>query len=177
MLGSHLATDPVRATYAITTVLALFALLLLHEARASAFLHFGPGTTPANTAKFVHMPIDTWKRWWLVVVLSTVYALLVAWRVNVPLSFKTQAVKARKVDYAAYCAELDAGRGRACEHTTARFALLDAVNQTLLSILPILLYSTHQLQFMVPSIVFGVAISTWGTIHFFRKKDGFPAAR
>lgn len=169
-------TDAVRSTYTITVLLSLIVLLLLRELRGTGFLHFGPGTTPANTTKFINMPIDSWKRWCFVVIVSTVYALLVAWRSNVALNFQTQMVKARKVDYATYCGELGVSRGRECERTTTRFAALDAINKNLLQVLPIFLYSTHQLQYMAPSIFIGITISTWGTMHFFRKKDGFRSA-
>lgn len=132
-------------------------------------MHFGPGTTPENTAEFLGMKIDNWYRWGMVMVLSTVYAVVAAWRAQVCLNFKTQQVKALKVDYDSFCSDI-AGD---CNATVATFALLDAMNASVLTILPILLFTTKQLQFMVPAVFAATGIGTWGTMHYFVKKDGY----
>jgi hypothetical protein len=48
----------------IFTIFIFVYLMFLDESGAftEKFLHFGPGTTEQNTAKFIGMPMDSWKK-------------------------------------------------------------------------------------------------------------------
>ena len=166
--------DPIRANYAILgAIVVLFALLLTASAEEnSPFLHFGPGTNPENTASFLHLKIDNWTIWSLVMLLSTVYVVLQQWRNSVILNFKTQQVKSLRVGYEEVCRNVSGN----CDATFEMFAFIDAFNSVIMSIIPILLFTTKQLQFMLPAILLTTVIGAWGTTHYFQKKDGHPSA-
>lgn len=170
----EVALDPIRANYAILGgIVVLFALLLTASAKEhSPFLHFGPGTKPENTASFLHMKIDNWTIWSLVMLLSTLYVVLQQWRNSVIVNFKTQQVKSLRVGYEEACRNVSGD----CDATIGVFAVIDAFNLIIMSIIPILLFTTKQLQFMLPAILMTTVIGAWGTIHYFQKKDGHPSA-
>ena len=163
--------DPVVAAYIITGLLVVFFALLLIELEGTSFLHWGPGTTPENTTTFLGLKVNNWKRWSLVMAASVLYTLLLQWRVQICKNFRTLEIKPRKIDYATFCSPY----GSRCHETVLAFVTLDSFNACILGILPILLFTTKQLQFMLPAIVISTVASTTGTMHQFSKKDGYPS--
>lgn len=54
------------------------------------------------------------------------------------------------------------------------FSVLDGFVLGLMSIIPVLIITTNQLQFYLPTLILGTIINAWGTFTYFKKKDGYP---
>jgi len=170
---SKLVTDPVKANYIIAGVVVVFLVVLCLKASPS-FLHFGPGTNASNTASFLGMKIDNWGTWSLMMGISILYSFLVHWNKSIVSNFAVQQFKSVKVSFKEVCREMGSSGGNMCKTAANAFAIVDGFSQAILAILPILIFTTKQLQFLIPAIVIGTILTWLGAMRYFRKKEGYP---
>ena len=166
-----IVTHPVKANLIIFGVLVLFFAILMMTTDRASFLHFGPGTNPENTAKFMHVKIDNWRAWSMVMLISIVYVVLNRWWMQVVVAFRTQELKSIKVSYSDVCKKVGTSD---CISSVKMFSVVDGFTLGLLSIIPVLIITTSQLQFYLPTLILGTAINAWGTFSYFTKKEDFP---
>lgn len=170
---SKLVTDPIKANYIIAGVVVVFLVVLCLKASPS-FLHFGPGTNASNTASFLGMKIDNWGTWSLLMGISALYSFLQHWSKSVVSNFAVQHFKSVKVPFDEVCQEMGSSGEGTCKTTAHAFAVVDAFSLAILAILPILIFTTKQLQFLIPAIVIGTILTWLGAMRYFRKKEGYP---
>jgi hypothetical protein len=162
------------STINLCAILGLFAALVAVTASSNndEFLHFGPGTTPENTPNFLHKKIDKWAIWTLVMTISAVFVIIAQMQTQVIKNFKTQVIMSKAVNIVEYKDRLRTFgiRENWALLATKYLSASDAVVLPFLGIIPVLIYTTGQFQYMIPGVVVTVLLSYWGTMKEFRDK-------
>ena len=111
------------------------------------FFHFGPGTTPENTVKFINKKVDTWNMVWLV------------WLVGFTTTLLQKYYWTTISDYVYLKIRNDNVKNINCSKNKLTFVIFSKILiSTILSILAFFTYLTAQLQFIIPGLITSIII-------------------
>lgn len=140
--------DPFIATNIILVILAIYVYILTKtKILGEDFFHFGPGTKPENTVKFINRKVDSWKMVWIVWIVGFTTTLL--------QKYYWTAIS----DYIYLKIRNDNVKSINCDKTKLSYVIFfKVVINTILSILGFFTYLTAQLQFIIPGVITSIII-------------------
>tara|TARA_B100000902_G_scaffold399251_1_gene469258 strand:+ start:1949 stop:2452 length:504 start_codon:yes stop_codon:yes gene_type:complete len=141
-------TDPFIATNIILVVLVIYIYILTkNKILGKDFFHFGPGTSPENTVKFINRKVDTWNMVWLVWIIGFTTTLLQKYywtTISDYIYLKVRNDNVKNID---------------CNKSKLKYVIFfKIIISTILSILGFFTYLTAQLQFIIPGVLTSILI-------------------
>ena len=135
--------NPFVATNSILIILAIYIYVLKeHKILGDDFFHFGPGTTPENTVKFINRKIDTWDMVWIVWIVGFTTTLLQKYywtSISDYIYLKVRNDNVKNID---------------CEKPQLVYVIFfKTIISTILAVLGFFTYLTAQLQFILPGLI------------------------
>ena len=135
--------NPFLATNIILIILAIYIYVLQqNKILGDDFFHFGPGTTPENTVKFINRKIDTWDMVWIVWIVGFTTTLLQKYywtSISDYIYLKVRNDNVKTVD---------------CEKPQLVYVIFfKTIISTILAVLGFFTYLTAQLQFILPGLI------------------------
>ena len=111
------------------------------------FFHFGPGTTPENTVKFINRKVDSWEMVWIVWIVGFTTTLLQKYywtSISDYIYLKVRNDNVKTID---------------CNKSKLSYVIFfKIVINTILSILSFFTFLTAQLQFIIPGVITSILI-------------------
>jgi len=135
--------NPFLATNIILIILAIYIYVLQqNKILGDDFFHFGPGTTPENTVKFINRKIDSWDMVWIVWIVGFTTTLLQKYywtSISDYIYLKVRNDNVKTVD---------------CEKPQLIYVIFfKSIISTILAVLGFFTYLTAQLQFILPGLI------------------------
>ena len=135
--------NPFLATNIILIILAIYIYVLQqNKILGDDFFHFGPGTTPENTVKFINRKIDTWDMVWIVWIVGFTTTLLQKYywtSISDYIYLKVRNDNVKTID---------------CEKPQLVYVIFfKTIISTILAVLGFFTYLTAQLQFILPGLI------------------------
>ena len=136
-------SDPFIATNVILVILVIYILILTkNKILGGDFFHFGPGTSPENTVKFINKKVDTWNMVWLVWIVGFTTTLLQKYYWTTISDYIYLKIRNDNVE------SID------CNKNKLKYVIFfKIIINTVLSILSFFTYLTAQLQFIIPGVI------------------------
>lgn len=141
-------SDPFIATNIILVILAIYVYILTRtKILGDDFFHFGPGTTPENTVKFINRKVDSWEMVWIVWIVGFTTTLLQKYywtTISDYIYLKVRNDNVKTID---------------CNKSKLSYVIFfKIVISTILSILSFFTFLTAQLQFIIPGVITSILI-------------------
>lgn len=141
-------SDPFIATNIILVILAIYVYILTStKILGDDFFHFGPGTTPENTVKFINRKVDSWEMVWIVWIVGFTTTLLQKYywtSISDYIYLKVRNDNVKTID---------------CDKSKLSYVIFfKIVINTILSILSFFTFLTAQLQFIIPGVITSILI-------------------
>ena len=141
-------SDPFIATNIILVILAIYVYILTRtKILGDDFFHFGPGTTPENTVKFINRKVDSWEMVWIVWIVGFTTTLLQKYywtSISDYIYLKVRNDNVKTID---------------CNKSKLSYVIFfKIVINTILSILSFFTFLTAQLQFIIPGVITSILI-------------------
>ena len=141
-------SDPFIATNIILVILAIYVYILTRtKILGDDFFHFGPGTTPENTVKFINRKVDSWEMVWIVWIVGFTTTLLQKYywtSISDYIYLKVRKDNVKTID---------------CNKSKLSYVIFfKIVINTILSILSFFTFLTAQLQFIIPGVITSILI-------------------
>ncbi len=141
-------SDPFIATNIILVILAIYVYILTRtKILGDDFFHFGPGTTPENTVKFINRKVDSWEMVWIVWIVGFTTTLLQKYywtTISDYIYLKVRNDNVKTID---------------CNKSKLSYVIFfKIVINTILSILSFFTFLTAQLQFIIPGVITSILI-------------------
>ena len=141
-------SDPFIATNIILVILAIYVYILTRtKILGDDFFHFGPGTTPENTVKFINRKVDSWEMVWIVWIVGFTTTLLQKYywtSISDYIYLKVRNDNVKTID---------------CDKSKLSYVIFfKIVINTILSILSFFTFLTAQLQFIIPGVITSILI-------------------
>lgn len=141
-------SDPFIATNVILFILVIYIYILTkNKILGEDFFHFGPGTKPENTVKFINRKVDSWNMVWLVWIVGFTTTLLQKYywtTISDYIYLKVRNDNVKTID---------------CDKNKLKYVIFfKIVINTILSILGFFTYLTAQLQFILPGVLTSILI-------------------
>ena len=141
-------SDPFVATNIILVIISIYVYILTkNKILGGDFFHFGPGTTPENTVKFINRKVDTWNMVWLVWIVGFTTTLLQKYywtTISDYIYLKVRNDNVKTVD---------------CNKDKLIYVIFfKIIINTVLSVLAFFTYLTAQLQFIIPGVITSILI-------------------
>ena len=136
-------TDPFVATNIILVIIAGYIYILReNKILGEDFFHFGPGTSPENTVKFINREIDSWNMVWIVWIVSFTTTLLQKYYWTSISDYIYLKIRNDNV--------------KTVNHEKERLTYViffKVIINTILTVLGFFTYLTAQLQFIIPGVL------------------------
>ena len=141
-------SDPFVATNIILAILSIYLYILTkNKILGGDFFHFGPGTTPENTVKFINRKVDSWDMVWLV------------WIVGFTTTLLQKYYWTTISDYIYLKVRNDNVKTINCNKDKLIYVIFFKILiNTILGILSFFTYLTAQLQFIIPGVLTSILI-------------------
>lgn len=141
-------SDPFIATNIILVILIIYIFILTKtKILGDDFFHFGPGTTPENTVKFINRKIDSWKMVWIVWIIGFTTTLLQKYYWTCINDYIYLNIRNDNVKYIQ------------CKKEKISYVIFfKIVINTILTVLGFFTFLTAQLQFIIPGIITSIII-------------------
>ena len=141
-------SDPFIATNIILVILAIYVYILTRtKILGDDFFHFGPGTTPENTVKFINRKVDSWKMVWIV------------WLVGFTTTLLQKYYWTAISDYIYLKVRNDNVKNIDCDKNKLTYVIFfKIIISTILSVLAFFTFLTAQLQFIIPGVITSILI-------------------
>ena len=141
-------SDPFIATNIILVILAIYVYILTRtKILGDDFFHFGPGTSPENTVKFINRKVDSWEMVWIVWIVGFTTTLLQKYywtTISDYIYLKVRNDNVKTID---------------CNKSKLSYVIFfKIVINTILSILSFFTFLTAQLQFIIPGVITSILI-------------------
>ena len=141
-------SDPFIATNIILVILAIYVYILTRtKILGDDFFHFGPGTSPENTVKFINRKVDSWEMVWIVWIVGFTTTLLQKYywtTISDYIYLKVRNDNVKTID---------------CNKSKLSYVIFfKIVINTILSILSFFTFLTAQLQFIIPGVITSIFI-------------------
>ena len=141
-------SDPFIATNIILVILAIYVYILTKtKILGDDFFHFGPGTSPENTVKFINRKVDSWEMVWIVWIVGFTTTLLQKYywtTISDYIYLKVRNDNVKTID---------------CNKSKLSYVIFfKIVINTILTILSFFTFLTAQLQFIIPGVITSILI-------------------
>mgnify|MGYP001243446306 CR=1 FL=1 len=141
-------SDPFVATNIILVIISIYVYILTkNKILGGDFFHFGPGTTPENTVKFINRKVDTWNMVWLVWIVGFTTTLLQKYywtTISDYIYLKVRNDNVKTID---------------CNKDKLIYVIFfKIIINTVLGVLAFFTYLTAQLQFIIPGVITSILI-------------------
>ena len=135
--------NPFIATNIILIIIAIYIYVLQkNKILGNDFFHFGPGTTPENTVKFINQDIDSWNMVWIV------------WTVGFTTTLLQNYYWTSISDYVYLKIRNDNVKSVDCDKSQLSYVIFfKTIIRTILAVLGFFTYLTAQLQFILPGLI------------------------
>lgn len=155
---------PVTAFTVLVTFLVIYMTFIdLEGGFSKGFLHFGPGTTPETTAKFIGINIDSWTKVIMLYVISFVSSLI--------YSYYKYAVNQNLETYAFQHAEKVVPVNKFWSYV---ILCSEPVIEQFLMVIQFFMVLTVQLQFIVPELLGNLCAHIPGVMQTLAVKEFDP---
>ena len=136
-------TNPFIATNIILVILVIYVYILTkNKILGEDFFHFGPGTTPENTVKFINRKVDTWNMVWIVWIVGFTTTLL--------QKYYWTSIR----DYIYLKIRNDSVNSVDCDKSQLSYVIFfKVIINAILTVLGFFTYLTVQLQFIIPGVL------------------------